>query len=176
MNYVQTGSNGTKSVFLLVDQNLIQSKSLWLLLNLSPESIFCKVIHNYSSQDHWQGELIAACRAPSSTKNISQEGLNTLGGPQLSFSVFNDLFGNGILLSVCRPTYSLCSSLNCFTIFPWPLWPTTQLNVSQSWNFRLHLVKSGGQLGLCLPNYLSICYMAFICVYMLGSFYPSNGP
>ena len=58
MSYVQTGSNSTRSIFLLVDQNLIQSESVWLLLNHSLESVSYKVIHYYSSQDHRQGGLM----------------------------------------------------------------------------------------------------------------------
>lgn len=62
-----------------------------------------------------------------------------------------------------------------------PLWPTTQLNVTQYWYWKLSLETRDSQLGLSLPHYLKTSLG--LPSYILGSFHftrfpyqPSNSP
>lgn len=49
-----------------------------------------------------------------------------------------------------------------------PLWPTTQLQVTHSWYWKLHLVTRIIHLGLCFPHYLAISLRNClrICIYL----------
>jgi hypothetical protein len=61
------------------------------------------------------------------------------------------LYQWGLAISLWRATYSLGNnSLGCLEIIMAPLWPETQLEVMQSWDWKLHLVTRDGQLGFCL--------------------------
>ena len=73
--------------------------------------------------------------------------------------------------------YSVCmcclgNNLGYLEIPLEPLWPTTQLDVTQSWYRKRHLVTRECQLGLCLPRFFgNFIQITFISVYILGSFY-----
>lgn len=50
-----------------------------------------------------------------------------------------------------------------------PLWPTTQLIITQSWYWKLHLVTRDGQMVLHFPHCLETS--SGLLSYILGSFY-----
>lgn len=60
----------------------------------------------------------------------------------------------GLAVHVWRETYHLGNSLGCLGISMGPLWPATQLYVTQSWYWKLLLVIRDELLGLCLLHYL----------------------
>ena len=64
------------------------------------------------------------------------------------------VFSHGALLLVCgeQPVYTSLANSLCYLGIPvGPLWPTTQLEVTQVWYWRLHLVTRAVQLALGLP-------------------------
>jgi hypothetical protein len=62
----------------------------------------------------------------------------------------------GLAVSLWKETYSLGNFLGRLGIPMGPLWPKTQLNVTQFWYWKVHLVARDDQLGLCLSYYLVI--------------------
>ena len=74
---------------------------------------------------------------------------------QLHFSTFIEfcmccLQQWGLAVSLWRATHPIGSSLGCLEISTGSLWPATQLDVTQSWYWKLHLMTRDGQLGLHL--------------------------
>lgn len=85
-------------------------------------------------------------------------GVKSLCRHQLTFSAFRELRRCclqqwDLAIRLWRATYSLGSSL---VIWGFPRNPSGQkFNVTQSRDWKLHLVTRGDQLGLCLPSLFS---------------------
>ena len=81
--------------------------------------------------------------------------METPGRPLCSVSWKELIFSNGTLLSVCgEQPIVLAIAWGCLGISMKHFCPKTQLDITQSWYWKLPLMTRDGQLGLCLPHYL----------------------
>lgn len=86
-----------------------------------------------------------------------------------SWSCVGVVLSNEALLTVCEKKPIILG-------FPMrPIQPTIQLDATQSWYWELHLVTRDVLWAFCLPHG-DFCYITFICVYILGSFYRIRFP
>jgi hypothetical protein len=75
------------------------------------------------------------------------------------------VFSNRVLLSVCEEQpIVLCNSLSCLGISVHPFLWTTQLDVTQSWYWKLHLVTRDVHLVFFLPSRFHLDCLN-ICIY-----------
>lgn len=74
-----------------------------------------------------------------------------------------------LTVSLWRDTHSLGNGLGCLGVSVGPLWPTIQLDVTQSQYQKLHLVVSDAQLGLCFAHYLAVEFRLLSCMYVYNT-------
>lgn len=88
---------------------------------------------------------------------------------QLHHSMFSELYScfqqQGFSVSLWRAIYNLGSSLGCLKFNMGPLWPTTQVDITQYQYWKLHMVTRNGQLELFLP-FLSISFRLPLYMYI----------
>jgi hypothetical protein len=112
------------------------------------DQIFCSWFGIYIS-------LLVVCREPSNIKNTRMYGfyVRTSSSSLWLICSVGFMFSNwGLVVSFLTKTYYLGSSLGCLGFWG-KILPTTQLDVTQSWYWKLHFVTNDSQLGLYLPHY-----------------------
>jgi hypothetical protein len=119
---------------------------------------------------HWSSPLLDNSSSCQADIKLSNTGLKTLCRHQMYFcsvSCVSAVCSNGALLSGCTEQTLVLATARVIRWFPWdPLKSTIQLNVTQFWYWKLHLVTRDVQLGLYLPHYLVVSFRLLSYMYI----------